>query len=347
MSKTTKVNKEITQSLRKSQGEFFFLHNGITAICSSLAIKGDVLHVEGLSVVNGCQSLTAIYGSSEAVKKSGIGFIVFKFYEIKDTERADKISTSTNSQNGVKARDLCSNDRYVLALKKAYEQCYPDGQIITKRGESAGRDKNHLRVIELGTLGKMLISWHLQKPTATHVEASVFDDNFKLLFHRQYTPENVQALNELYRAVFEMWKPQNGNPLEFNDELFKYKAYAPYWHLFAVSVLLCEINKAQIDNVPEPEAALKVITDSGTLEDVIRAAGDCVDNAFMKDADDAHENGRIFNPPNWFKSGKSIPAVRSEVRDTLKNRKRDEVISGLKEKLKMSKRDFELRWGAE
>ena len=56
LSKTTKVNKEITQSLRKSQGEFFFLHNGITAICSSLAVNEGVLHVEGLSVVNGCQS---------------------------------------------------------------------------------------------------------------------------------------------------------------------------------------------------------------------------------------------------------------------------------------------------
>ena len=53
---STKVNKEITQSLRKSQGEFFFLHNGITAICSSLAVNEGVLHVEGLSVVNGCQS---------------------------------------------------------------------------------------------------------------------------------------------------------------------------------------------------------------------------------------------------------------------------------------------------
>ena len=251
------------------------------------------------------------------------------------------------SQNGVKARDLCSNDKYVLALKKAYEQCYPDGQIKTKRGEIEGRDKNPLHVIELGILGKMLTSWHLQKPTATHAEASVFDDNFKVLFHRQYTPENVQALNELYRAIFEMWKPQNGNTLEFNDELFKYKAYAPYWHMFAVSVLLCEINKAQVDTVPEPASVLEVITDSGTLEDVIRVAGDCLDNAFMKDADEAHENGRIFNPPNWFKSGKSISAVRSEVRDALKNRKRDETISVLKEKLKMSKRDFKPRWGTE
>ncbi|MBR0257737.1 MAG: AIPR family protein, partial [Synergistaceae bacterium] len=32
LSKTTKVNRDIAQSLRKNPGEFFFLHNGITAI---------------------------------------------------------------------------------------------------------------------------------------------------------------------------------------------------------------------------------------------------------------------------------------------------------------------------
>jgi len=47
---------------------------------------------------------------------------MFRFYEIPERDRADKISTSTNSQSTVKPRDLRSNDKRVLALKKAFEQ---------------------------------------------------------------------------------------------------------------------------------------------------------------------------------------------------------------------------------
>ena len=42
--------------------------------------------------------------------------------EIPQRDRADKISISTNSQSAVKARDLRSNDKRVLAIKKAFEK---------------------------------------------------------------------------------------------------------------------------------------------------------------------------------------------------------------------------------
>lgn len=345
LSKTTKVNKDIAQSLRENPGEFFFLHNGITAICSSLKIEGDTLYTEGLNVVNGCQSLTAIYSAGESLKKSGEGYIIFRFYEISDTARADVISTSTNSQNTVKPRDLRSNDKHILAMKKSFEQLYPDGLLITKRGEKAGPGKNPLHVTELATLGKMLISWHLQRPMLTHEESKIFSDNFKLLFHRQYTPENVQALSEIFRAIYAKWEPKNGNPLELNEELFNQKSYAPYWHLFAVSVLLSIINN-QADNVPIPDSALKAMKDSGTLDSVVEMAGNCVNEAFMEAVDEAHDNGRVFNPPNWLKSSKTIIAIRATVRKRLKPYSPEEkkLIAELKEKLKMSKRYFEPVW---
>ena len=347
LGRDVKVNQEIAESIRNNTAEFFFLHNGITAICSSLRIEGDTLRAEGLSVVNGCQSLTTIYGSSESVKKSGEGCILFRFYEISDNDKTETISRSTNSQNAVKPRDLRSNDKNILMLKKSYEQCYPDGLLITKRGEKAPSSKNPLHVIDLLILGKMLITWHIQRPMETHAETNIFTDKFDLLFHRQYAPENMQALNELFTAIYEKWKAKNNNPLNFNDTLFRHKAYAPYWHLFAVSALLCGINNAQPDIIPEPEPALRVIKTNNILEDVIKIAGDALDEAFMRDAEEAHDSGQVFNPPNWLKSGKSLAAVRSEIRKALKSSKHDENIAALKEKLKMSKREFEPRWGAE
>ena len=115
-----KVNKGIARTIRKNPEDFFFFHNGITAICSNLTVDGNTLSTRELNVVNGCQSLSTIYNCSEAVKKSDDAYIMFRFYEITDNDTADKISTSTNSQSAVKARDLRSNDKNGLMMKKSY-----------------------------------------------------------------------------------------------------------------------------------------------------------------------------------------------------------------------------------
>lgn len=121
---SNKVNRGIAKTLKNNPQEFFFLHNGITAICSSLKISDNLLSVKELNIVNGCQSLSTIFSCSESVRNTEDAYIMFKFYEIENPERADDISTSTNSQSAVKARDLRSNDKYVLAMKKSYEHYY-------------------------------------------------------------------------------------------------------------------------------------------------------------------------------------------------------------------------------
>ena len=178
---SNKVNKAIAQTIKKDARDFFFLHNGITAICSHMELKGNHLSVKELNVVNGCQSLSTIYSSSETAKKATDAYILFRFYEISESDRADKISTSTNSQSAVKARDLRSNDKSVLALKKAYEQFYPDGYFITKRGEKVDKLKyNDANVVNLTDLGKQLIAWQSQRPTISYSETKIFDKYFDL-----------------------------------------------------------------------------------------------------------------------------------------------------------------------
>ena len=222
LGKGVKVNRDIAATLRNYPGNFFFLNNGITAICSSIEVddKKNIMTVRDINVVNGCQSLTAIYNNSEYVKKSSeTGYIIFRFYEVNSKDQADNISVSTNSQNTVKARDLRSNDPYVLAMKKAYEQFFYDGQFITKRGERASAGKNKDHIVELGLLGKLLITWHSQKPTETPSESHIFRAYFDTLFHRNYSPKEIQALMEIYRAVMSSWDISNPAHINFSKSL--------------------------------------------------------------------------------------------------------------------------------
>ena len=166
-----RVNKGIKATIYgDDSGDFFFRHNGITAICSTTEISDGNLIVRGINVVNGCQSLNTILSCSERVKSLNNAYVMFRFYEIPERERADGISICTNSQSAVKPRDLRSNDRRVLGVKRSFEQKYANAYFVTKRGEEAPADKNQEVVVDLLDLGKYLMAWHSQRPNVSYSE---------------------------------------------------------------------------------------------------------------------------------------------------------------------------------
>lgn len=346
---SNKVNKGIAATLKKDPEDFFFLHNGITAICSQINLKDGLLSVKELNVVNGCQSLSTIYSCSETVKNSKDGFIMFRFYEISNPEKADKISTCTNSQSAVKARDLRSNDKYVLAMKKAYEQCYTDGYFITKRGEQADTAKyNTNHIVSLTELGKQLIAWHSQRPTISYSETKIFDKYFDQIFRKDYDPENIQALNELSKYVALRWK--NDNPLGLNESLLAMKAYAPHHHLYAISVFFCEVNKMP-ESVPNPARAYEKLKENDLLDTIVDMAGQCLNMAFETASSEALDNGKIFSPQNWIKAKGSLKDLRTAIKTQLSALKLLPGGKQLSDKinvgLKLDTIDFESRWTAD
>lgn len=344
-----KVNKGIAKTIRSDAADFFFLHNGITAICSNIEVHDNILTTKELNVVNGCQSLSTIFNCSENAKKADDAYIMFRFYEISDPDRADKISTSTNSQSAVKPRDLRSNDKSVLAMKKAYEQHFTDGYFLTKRGEKADQVKyNSNHIVNLTDLGKQLIAWHSQRPTISYSETKIFDKYFDQLFHKEYAPENIQALHDLFEAVISKWNKDN--PMGLNESLLAMKSYAPYHHLFAISVIICEINKMP-ESVPNPYLALQKLRDSDLLDYVVDTAGKCLNAALENASAEASNDNKIFSPQNWIKAKASLKDTRNAVRNSLQMLKLipqgAEVVNKLNAGLAMDKEAFETRWTAD
>lgn len=344
-----RVNKGIARTIKKDAKDFFFLHNGITAICSQMTIREGVLYVRELNVVNGCQSLSTIYSSSEAAKKATDAYIMFRFYEISDSDRADKISTSTNSQSAVKARDLRSNDKAVLSMKKSYELFYTDGYFITKRGEKVDTIKyNTAHIVNLTDLGKQLIAWHSQRPTISYSETKIFDKYFDQLFHREYSPENIQALNILFTTLLKKWDKEN--PMGLNETLLAMKAYATYHQLYAISVIVCEINKMN-DSVPNPAVVVNKLNKSELMDMIIEMSGNCLNMALETASSEAMENGKMFVPQNWIKSKTSLKDLRTAIKQYLASLKMmpggKQVLNKLSEGLMMEKEDFDARWTAD
>ncbi|MEH3125120.1 AIPR family protein [Agrobacterium cavarae] len=310
------VNKGIKSSiLGDKRSDFFFFHNGVTALCNKMSLEDNVLSLWGLSIVNGCQSLNTILSCSESVRSIDDAFILFRFYEIPQRDRADKISIYTNSQSAVKARDLRSNDKRVLAIKRSYESRYPTGYFITKRGEAAPADKNKDHVVELSSFAKNLVAWQTLRPNLSYGETKIFDKYFETLFRNQdCPPETIYALNTWMNEVQATWV--SDNPLSLNETLLAMRAYAPYHHLYAIAMIFA-ISSNQSDRVPNAANALELAQQSNMVEEIVRIAGTCLNMALEAAANEPQLANRVFSPQNWVKSKACLAGINGAVRNYL------------------------------
>lgn len=347
---SNRVNKGIKETIYKNSKEFFFYHNGITALCNKMELNeaNQELTLHGLSVVNGCQSLTTILSCSEKVKQNEDSYIMFRFYEIKIRDRADHISISTNSQSAVKPRDLRSNDKRVLSLKKLFEQKYPTGYLKTKRGEEAQASKDKKYILDLSDLGKYMISWHSQRPNIAYSETKIFDKYFDQLFKRDYKPENAQSLNFIMQGIWLRWSKEN--PLSLNESLLAMRAYAPNHHLFAVSLCFCVLN-GMAEGVPNPALAYEKLMAGSCFDQILDIAGTCLNSALEAAANEPQPQNRVFSPQNWIKTKSCLAGIRAAIRQyfamlpTMPNGK--EMNQQIKNAMVMESSTFETRWTAD
>lgn len=307
------VNKKIKKTLSDPAKcrDFFFFHNGITAICNKMEIVADgQFKFYGLNVVNGCQSLNTIISCSETVKKREDAYVLIRFYEIPQRDRADSISINTNTQSAVKARDLRSNSKQVLKLKKAYEQKYPTGFFATKRGETIPADKDKNYAVELSLLGKQATAWYMQRPNLSYGETKIFDKYFSTLFKVEYLPEDIYALKFWYNKIMEAWNEHN--PYGINDTILTMKAYAPYHILYAISAIFAKSNNQ--DNVPSPSQCLEIANlHDGYIDTIISMAVSCLNNALETEDAKCKSDNRTFIPQNWIKSKTSLNGIQSAI----------------------------------
>jgi len=344
-----RVNKGIKSTIFKNSHDFFFYHNGITAICNKMKLlKDGTFEVKGLSIVNGCQSLNTILSCSEKVKTLDDAYVMFRFYEIPQRDRSDKISISTNFQSAVKPRDLRSNDRRVLTLKKLFEQKYPRGYLITKRGEEAPADRDKKYVVDLSDLGKHMISWHSQRPNIAYSETKIFDKYFEQLFKRDYKPEKIYALSQWSTEVRKRWVKEN--PLSLNESLLAMKSYAPHHHLYAISLCFCVANSMP-EGVPDPIVAYDKVVNADMVPQIVDMAGSCLNSALEAAANEPQPANRVFSPQNWIKTKSCLAGIRAATRQYFNMLPAlpggRELKQQLEASLTMDSSFFEARWAAD
>jgi hypothetical protein len=295
---SNKVNKAMRDTLVHPEKAkyFFFFHNGITALCRSFSFSDDMrrLSVRGLSVVNGCQSLSTVYatGGKIAERDGGQGSVLFRFYEIPQHDLGEAITINTNSQSAVKPRDLRSNDKHMRGIKKRYESGVPGGCFMTKRGEERPADKDQAKCIDSPDYAKMIAAWQCQRPNIATNEKRLFDELYKTLFHPELDAQSMLALRLWLSEIDRHW-----DHLDLNQAVKAVKGAARYHMLFVISQLFAHTSN-QSDKVPLPSATMPALAYSGMI---VSQAKQCINQALQQAISQSTASGKVFSPQNWLK----------------------------------------------
>ena len=211
----TAVNKDIVSSIRdtKLHKAFPLFHNGITVLAKSVQHDDRNISVEDYYVVNGCQSLNALYTNRTHI--SGDLRILTKFIQVQvNSDLAELITTNSNNQNGVKARDFKSNHPIQSRLQNEFTKYYSSQYTFeVKRGEP-GRDGIPISNEDAGLF---MIAFDLMEPWTTHRKYQVFDERYSQVFGRpEVTADRIVLLYEISEAL------KRNLPALTNDLVAKY-----------------------------------------------------------------------------------------------------------------------------
>jgi hypothetical protein len=206
---SSEINSKISDSLVKQPATFWYLNNGITAICDDIKRKpvglGDqressLWSVNNVKIVNGAQTTSAIAEaykhSPKNVKKAYVQIKVISLAKA-PLDIGSHITTATNTQNKVEPRDFLALDATQDGLAEAFRKigiqyCYRRGEIISD--PKKGLDVQEL-ALSLATTSANITdvvmakrnvgsltdpSGHYQKLFSTSIDVSKAWDTYKL-----------------------------------------------------------------------------------------------------------------------------------------------------------------------
>lgn len=197
----TKVNKGLLdESLRKSDEHPYFqaYHNGLTLITDSLSVgDGQKLNLKGVGVVNGCQSLVTMFDNRDSIT-SKMRLVVKVVQVGKNSDRVDKITYRSNSQNAVTMRDQRSTDVTMRSLQSRIQEAFPgEFAMRVKEGETVAASD----VIDNTLVAQLVMACFREEPWAAVRKVRLFEDDYRTLFNIRLTPERVYLLHLIDEAI--------------------------------------------------------------------------------------------------------------------------------------------------
>jgi hypothetical protein len=202
----TKINRELATTIKGEQGDhalFSAYHNGITILTNALTVDAEGLHLDGVTVVNGCQSLLALKANRESLTPE-LSLLV-KAVQLGDNGTlADTITYRSNNQNAVNIRDQRANDPIQRDLQRQVTEQFGDHLFyVIRRGEQVPDGR---AALENQDAAQHIMAIWLREPWAAVRKLKLFDEDYRRIFSRNidapklYLVQHLQKMSEKRRG---------------------------------------------------------------------------------------------------------------------------------------------------
>ena len=249
LGKANAVNESIIRSALSDKNTYFwYLNNGITAVCTNLSYRDNIrspkVDIENLQIVNGAQTSNAIF---EAVKQSPDVLedvlILIKIFETKNEELPHEIALATNSQTRIFPRDLMSNTETQIKLEKAFENI---GFYYERKKNQFEDHPSHLKIDAL-KLGQTIVAYHLREPEKSKKDSDkIFGSMYEDVFTDNHDIEYLENIFSMLKLIETL--KDDVNRLKKKGSLGNIDAFLTYgqFHILYIMSLLAEKNDIDI-----------------------------------------------------------------------------------------------------
>jgi len=312
----TRINKELDQTVKDPPQHALFpaYHNGLTVLTHELNVRGKTVRLDGIAVVNGCQSLLSLF-ENRAALTADLRVLVRAVEVDAHSTLPEDITYRTNNQNSVNIRDQRSRDKVQRQLQGEVEEVFGGrfGYEI-RRGEKVKADivLTNERAAQLIMAAYLDESWNAVKKVV------LFDDAYRRIFSRRIDAYKLYLLSMIDSAI------QNTR-----GELRKDLSASFASVRFALVGLLADVlrlNKRGRELLDQPEIWLPNTKDqvSTKLEELAEEVAGSFNFFVEEEERQADESDKIFDPKVVFKSQKGVRKVQREVKSAAKRQQRRE-----------------------
>lgn len=298
---STRVNRELTATVLDPAEHALFpaYHNGMTLLTRELEVRGSELTLNGVSVVNGCQSLLAL-DAHRADVSDDLRLLVKAVQVDPQSDVADTITYRTNNQNAVDIRDQRSTDLIQRDLQAQVRESYGPllGYAIRAGDRPGGRE-----VLDNASAAQFVMAVYVGEPWNAVRKVRLFDQDYHRIFNRSIDAHRLFLIHELGKLIAE-------SRSRLRPDLQASFASVRLTLTYLVARVLRE-SKAGARLLEEPERWLPdllddVRADVGVIvDDVVESLNFYVEDRSREDED--------FDAKVVFKSQSGVRALESEV----------------------------------
>lgn len=298
----SRINRELGETISKSAEHPLFpaYHNGLTVLTHDVTVKGDEISLEGITVVNGCQSLLALH-QHEAEITDALSLLVKIIQVETDSALPDKITYRSNNQNPVDIRDQRSTDVIQRDLQKQVADEYgPSLGYLIRKGETVEADA----IIDNKTAAQFLMAIYLNEPWNAVRKVRLFDHDYRRIFNRLIDAHKIYFAHVVRDVVDSVREKLRA---DLRGSFASVRVTLAY--LLAEVLRLTE-KGSQLIEAPErwlPDLTAEVKASLTVL------AGDVVENVNYHIEQQRESEGEEFDPKVVFKSQKGVSAAQRDI----------------------------------